>query len=356
MSDLRSVGVDRRRFLALGGAVGAGALLVSCTSNEPDQPEGAANGQVGTGNNDNAAPGQAITIGFSAPQADHGWIAAISKNAEAQAKKYSDVTYKPVEATNEVTQQISSVETLIADKVSALVILPFDGKALTGVAQKAMTAGIPVVNLDREFDTPQAYRTLIKGDNYGMGVAAATYIGDQLKAKNVSNPVIVEIAGIDNLQLTQDRSRGFKETLAKYGYTIKARQAAEFTVESGQSVTANVLQAEPKIDAMWNHDDDQGVGVMAAINQANRDEFFMVGGAGSANAMREIQKDQSVLKATVTYSPSMASSAISLARLIAQNKGMSDLVEKQVPAQITLASETITKENVDQYLSLGFES
>jgi ribose transport system substrate-binding protein len=356
MSDLRSAGVDRRRFLALGGAVGAGALLVSCTSNEPDQPEGAANGQVGTGNNDNAAPGQAITIGFSAPQADHGWIAAISKNAEAQAKKYSDVTYKPVEATNEVTQQISSVETLIADKVSALVILPFDGKALTGVAQKAMTAGIPVVNLDREFDTPQAYRTLIKGDNYGMGVAAATYIGDQLKAKNVSNPVIVEIAGIDNLQLTQDRSRGFKETLAKYGYTIKARQAAEFTVESGQSVTANVLQAEPKIDAMWNHDDDQGVGVMAAINQANRDEFFMVGGAGSANAMREIQKDQSVLKATVTYSPSMASSAISLARLIAQNKGMSDLVEKQVPAQITLASETITKENVDQYLSLGFES
>ncbi len=356
MSDLRSAGVDRRRFLALGGAVGAGALLVSCTSNEPDEPEDAATGQVGTGNNDNAAPGQAITIGFSAPQADHGWIAAISKNAEAQAKKYSDVTYKPVEATNEVTQQISSVETLIADKVSALVILPYDGKALTGVAQKAMTAGIPVVNLDREFDTPQAYRTLIKGDNYGMGVAAATYIGDQLKAKNVSNPVIVEIAGIDSLQLTQDRSRGFKETLAKYGYTIKARQAAEFTVESGQSVTANVLQAEPKIDAMWNHDDDQGVGVMAAINQANRDEFFMVGGAGSANAMREIQKDQSVLKATVTYSPSMASSAISLARLIAQNKGMSDLVEKQVPAQITLASETITKENVDQYLSLGFES
>ena len=43
-----------------------------------------------------------------------------------------------------------------------------------------------------------------------MGVAAATYIGEQLKAKNVSNPVIVEIAGIDNLQLTQDRSRGLQ--------------------------------------------------------------------------------------------------------------------------------------------------
>ena len=355
MSDLPTTGLGRRRFLALGGAVGAGTLLAACTSNDPDTPA-TDNQQVGAGNGQNAAAGKAVTIGFSGPQGDHGWIAAISKNAEAQAKRFPDVTFKPVEATNEVTRQISSVETLIADKVSALVILPFDGKALTAVARKAMDAGIPVVNLDREFDTPQAYRTLIKGDNYGMGVAAATYIGDQMKAKGVTNPVIAEIAGIDNLQLTQDRSRGFKETLAKYGFSVKARQAAQFTVESGQSVTSNVLQAEPKIDAMWNHDDDQGVGVLAAINQANRSEFIMVGGAGSLNAMRLIKEDKGVLKATVTYSPSMASSAISLARLIAQGKGLGDLVEKQVPKSITLASETITKDNVDQYLSLGFES
>jgi ribose transport system substrate-binding protein len=356
MTDLRSAGPDRRRFLAVTGLVGAGALLTACTSNEPPAADTNSGQQAGPGNNANAAPGQTVTIGFSAPQADHGWIAAISKNAEAQAKRYTDVKFQPVEATNEVTRQISSVETLIANKVNALVILPFDGKALTAVARKAMDAGIPVVNLDREFDTPQAYRTLIKGDNYGMGVAAATYIGQRLKSANKSKPVIVEIAGIDNLQLTQDRSRGFKETLAKFGYSVTARQAAQFTVESGQSVAANLLQAQPKIDAIWNHDDDQGVGVLAAINQANRSEFFMVGGAGSANAMRLIKEDKGVLKCTVTYSPSMASSAISLARLVAQGKGMSDLVEKQVPASITLASETITKDNVDQYMSLGFES
>jgi ribose transport system substrate-binding protein len=181
-------------------------------------------------------------------------------------------------------------------------------------------------------------------------------VAEQLKAKGVSNPVIVEIAGIDSLQLTQDRSRGFKETLAKSGFSVTARQAAQFTVESGQSVAANLLQAQPKIDAMWNHDDDQGIGVLAAITQAKRSEFFMVGGAGSANAMREIKKGTGVLKATVTYSPTMASSAVALARLIAQEKGLSDLVEKQVPKSITLASETITKDNVDKYLTLGFES
>ena len=58
----------------------------------------------------------------------------------------------------------------------------------------------------------------------------------------------------------------------------------------------------------------------------------------------------------MTVALSTVSSAIALARLVAQNKGMGDLVEKEVPTSITLASATITKENVDTYLPLGFES
>jgi ribose transport system substrate-binding protein len=211
-----------------------------------------------------------------------------------------------------------------------------------------------VVNLDRAFPDALAYRLLIKGDNYGMGVAAGNYIAAQMKAKGVSNPIIGEIAGIDSLELTQERSKGFAEALASAGLKVANRRAAEFTADSGQREAAGLLQALPKMDALWNHDDDQGIGVLAAINQASRTEFIMVGGAGSKAAIEAISADNSVLKATVTYSPSMASSAISLARLIGQNKGMSDLVELQVPKEITLASETITKENASRYAKLGF--
>ena len=41
---------------------------------------------------------------------------------------------------------------------------------------------------------------------------------------------------------------------------------------------------------------------------------------------------------------------------MAQNRGLTDLVEKEVPSSITLASATITKDNVDDYMALGFES
>ena len=343
--------LGRRGFLLGGAAVGAGALLAGCTSNTPANSE--SNAPVANAGN-NAQPGKPVTIGFSAPAADHGWIAAITNNAKAQAKAFEDVNLNAVEGSNDVNTQVTQMQQLVSDGVDAIVILPFDGKQLTQAGLDAMAAGIPVINLDRIFDSPLAYRTWIGGDNYGMGVAAGNYIAQRLEG--TSNPVIAEIAGIDSLPLTQQRSQGFKDALAKAGLKVNNRVAAEFTVESGEEVTSQLLQAAPQIDAIWNHDDDQGLGVLSAIENADRDEFFLVGGAGSLDMMEKIQADDSVVKCTVTYSPSMSSSAIMLARLVAQDKGMSDLVEREIPASITLASATITKDNVDDYMDLGFPS
>ncbi|MFC7532177.1 substrate-binding domain-containing protein [Actinoplanes sp. GCM10030250] len=342
--------LSRRRILFGGAAVGTGVLLTACTSNDTTS-----NAQVNTNaSNDNSAAGAKVVIGFSAPAADHGWIAAITNNAKAQAAQFSDVELKITEAGADAAAQRAAISTMIAQKPSIIVMLPHDGKELNAAAEEAMRAGIPVVNLDRAFPSQDAYRLQLKGDNYGMGLAAGTYIGEQLKAKGTANPIIGEIAGIDSLELTQERSKGFVDALQVHGFKVANRRAADFTVNGGQAAAADLLQALPRMDALWNHDDDQGVGVLAAIDQANRSEFFMVGGAGSKAAIDAIAKDDSVLKATVTYSPSMASSAVSLARLIVQGKGMSDLVELQVPKEIMLASETITKENAAQYSKLGF--
>jgi len=343
----------RRRFLLGASALGAGALVVGCTSNEPAD---ANTNQVAQGGSDNAEPGKEVTIGFSAPAADHGWIAAITKNAQAQAEAFEDVTLEATEGTNDVNQQIAHVESLVASGVDVLVILPHDGTALTATALEVMDAGIPVINLDRIFSTPLAYRCWVGGDNYRMGVNAGNYIAEQMKAKNVANPIIGEVAGMDNLPLTQERSKGFKAALERAGLKLGPRVAAEFTVETGERQTANLLQGTPKLDALWNHDDDQGIGVMAAIENAGRDEFIMVGGAGSKNMMDLIKADSSVIKATVLYNPSMASTSISLARLLGQNKGVADFAEHEIPAFLTAYSAVVTKDNVDDYADVGFDS
>ena len=375
-------GLGRRTFLAGGLAAATTAILAACTSNTPSAettttPAGTT-GATSTGaTSGGATPSSAVTsavesspltsassnpegkmvkIGFSAPAADHGWIAAITDNVKKVADSMSDIKVSIASGTNDVNQQISQVETFINDKVDAIVLLPFDGAQMTDTAQKASDAGILVVNVDRIFSSPLAYRTYIGGDNYGMGVSAGRYIGQTLKDKGVASPKIAEIQGIASLPLTVDRSKGFADALATYGFKVSNQVSAEFTADSGESVTSNLLQAAPQLDAIWNHDDDQGVGVLAAIQNAGRNEFFMVGGAGSANVMRDIKADNTVLKATVIYPPTQAASGILLARLLVLNKGMADLKEQEVPKSITLYSAVVTKENVDTYLPSAFES
>ncbi|MFI5610589.1 substrate-binding domain-containing protein [Amycolatopsis sp. NPDC051903] len=338
--------IRRRAFLTGATLAGVGALA-ACTSNE-EPPAAAQNAPAGAQD----APGKKVTVGFAGPQADHGWLNAITVNARAEAQRHPDVDLVVAEGSNDAATQSAQIDALINRKVDVLVVLPADGKQLTPAGRKAMDAGIPVINLDRIFDSPQAYRTWVGGDNYRMGVNAGNYIGQRLGGQGT----VLELAGIDTLELTRQRTQGFDDALANYpGIRKIGRAAAEFTVPTGQARMAELLQAHPQFNAVWNHDDDQGVGALQAVRQAGRTDFLMVGGAGSKAAMEQIKADDSVLKATVLYPPTMAASAVRLARLLGQSKGLTDLAEQEIPASVTTFSAVVTKENVDKYLPVSFE-
>ncbi len=202
----------RTRLVLTGAAVVAAiGLLAGCTGSGADENVV----DQGTNSTENAAAGDKVVIGFSGPAADHGWLGAINSGAQAAADSFSDVDLKVAEGTNDPIAQIAAVETFVNDGVDAIVLLPTDGAALTEAAIAAMNAGIPVINVDREFSSPFAARATILGDNYGMGVSAGTYICGKLGDK--PDAIVAEIAGIDSLPLTQDRSKGFKDALSDCG-------------------------------------------------------------------------------------------------------------------------------------------
>ena len=154
---------------------------------------------------------------------------------------------------------------------------------------------------------------------------------------------------MDSLELTQERSKGFNDALAAAGFTVANRRAAEFTADTGQQEAAAAAAGAAE-DGRALEPRRRPGHRRARGDQAGQPQRVLHGRRRrlARPRSRTIQADNTVLKATVTYSPSMASSAISLARLIGQGKGMADLVELQVPKEIILASETITKENASK--------
>jgi ribose transport system substrate-binding protein len=302
-------------------------------------------GEVDTG-------GATVRIAASVPPTDHGWLGQVAAKAQEAADQFDDVEFELVEAPD-ADGQAQQIETLINDEPDALVVLPYDGEQLTPVAEKAMEAGIPVVNVDRLFSTPEAARATILGDNYDIGVQAGEFIAEQLDCQGN----VVEIQGIAGISVTEDRTKGFADTIKELcgdGLKIIAQQPADFNPDMGLEVMEAILQAEDQIDAVYTHDDDMAEGVVAAIQNAGReDEMILTGAGGSCNAF-DLIEEGGLYAATYLYSPTMAGSAVNMARLIAQGEGFADLVEPEVPSEIIVPPTEVTQDNVDDLRDLCF--
>ncbi|HWC08608.1 MAG TPA: substrate-binding domain-containing protein [Solirubrobacterales bacterium] len=341
-------------------AIGVAGLLVfgvsACggdteTVTVTESPGGSAEG--GGGDEAGGGSGKTVSIVASVPPTDHGWLGASSKNAQAEADKYDDIDFKLLEAAD-ADSQAQQIEQVISEKPDVLVVLPQDGEALTPVAQKAEAAGIPVVNIDRLFTQPDAATATILGDNYQIGVLAAEYIGDELKCKGK----VVEIQGLAGISVTDERTKGFEDTIKKAcpdgGVEVVAQQPADFNPDKGLTVMENILQSENEIDAVYTHDDDMAQGVVRAISNAGRDdEMFLTGVGGSQAAMDQI-KEGGLYRATFLYNPNMAATAVNMARLIALGEGFSELVPPEVPRQLIVPAAVVTKDNVAEYEKYAF--
>lgn len=352
----------RRRLVRASALIAASAAVsAACTSNSPttsttsssSSSSSAAGGSTSTSSTAGGGSGAKVKILFSGPVADHGFLAAINRFAKEEAAKHDDIEFRALEAAADAPAQIAAVQTAIAEKPDALIIFPQDGDQLTAVAKQAMAAGIPVINLDRKFNDASAYRLFLAGDNYKVGYNAGTYIGQKLKGQ--SNAVIGEITGIPTLALTRERSQGFADALKIYGLKVSNQVNAQFTVQSGQQAMANLLAAAPKIDAVFNHDDDQNIGSEAAASQANRKEFFVVGNALSNTMIKHIKAGDARIEADVTFTPAISATAVSMARLIAKGETMPELAGLPMPSNMLIDSELVTKENVANFEKFGWD-
>jgi ribose transport system substrate-binding protein len=308
----------------------------------------------GTSDTTDESTGETVTIIASVPPTDHGWLGAISKNAQAAADQHDDVEFTLLEAAD-ADSQAQQIEQAISQNPDVLVVLPQDGAALTPVARRAEQAGIPVVNIDRLFTTPDAATATILGDNYQIGVLAAEYIAEELNCEGN----VVEIQGLAGISVTTDRTKGFTDTLRTKcpngGITIVASQPGDFNPDKGLTVMENILQAQQQIDAVYTHDDDMAQGVVQAIRNAGRDdEMFLTGVGGSQAAMAQI-KEGGLYRATFLYNPNMAATAVNMARLIALGEGFSELVPPEVPRQLIVPAAVVTQENVEDYEAYAFD-
>lgn len=276
-------------------------------------------------------------IGILAPAVTHGWVGGVAYHAEQRCKELAgEVEYKLYTSTNaeEMTAQLDDLKTWGAQ---AIVAFP-QWEGMEVPIQAAINEGIYVVNFDIDIAAEGVYK--VTGDNEGMGVEGAKYIVDKIGTEGIVVALTVPTAGSVN----ELRMKGFTETMKEIAPNVQIIEyASAFTREDGLKDMADILIANPKIDAVFSLDDETSIGALQAIADAGRTDIKAITGGGGCQEYFQIIADSKDINAcSALYSPLMVKDAVDAA--LALLKGETVDAVKVIPTTI------VDRTNVDQYL------
>ena len=276
-------------------------------------------------------------IGILAPAVTHGWVGGVAYHAEQRCKELAgEVEYKLYTSTNaeEMTAQLDDLKTWGAQ---AIVAFP-QWEGMEVPIQAAINEGIYVVNFDIDIAAEGVYK--VTGDNEGMGVEGAKYIVDKIGTEGIVVALTVPTAGSVN----ELRMKGFTETMKEIAPNVQIIEyASAFTREDGLKDMADILIANPKIDAGFSLDDETAIGALQAIADAGRTDIKAITGGGGCQEYFQIIADSKDINAcSALYSPLMVKDAVDAA--LALLKGETVDAVKVIPTTI------VDRTNVDQDL------
>ena len=276
-------------------------------------------------------------IGILAPAVTHGWVGGVAYHAEQRCKELAgEVEYKLYTSTNaeEMTAQLDDLKTWGAQ---AIVAFP-QWEGMEVPIQAAINEGIYVVNFDIDIAAEGVYK--VTGDNEGMGGEGAKDIVDKIGTEGIVVALTVPTAGSVN----ELRMKGFTETMKEIAPNVQIIEyASAFTREDGLKDMADILIANPKIDAVFSLDDETSIGALQAIADAGRTDIKAITGGGGCQEYFQIIADSKDINAcSALYSPLMVKDAVDAA--LALLKGETVDAVKVIPTTI------VDRTNVDQYL------
>lgn len=287
------------------------ALMAGCSSNSGNTSKTATNTK---------------TIGLVLSTQNNPFFVSLKNGVEKEAKKLG-YSVTVLDSQNDSSKELSNVEDLIQQKVSVLLLNPVDSDAAVNEVKEANNNNIPVITLDRDVNGGNIVSN-IASDNVKGGQMAADFLAKKLNNKGN----IVELVGTPGASSTIERGKGFDGEISKYpNIKIISKQTANFDRSQGLSVMENILQAQPKIDAVFAQNDEMALGAIKAIKGANRQGILVVGFDGTADGLNAIKNGQ--MTATIAQQPELIGT---LGVDTADKYLKGEKVARKIPAEIKL--------------------
>lgn len=244
----------------------------------------------------------AVVVGFSQLGADNPWRTAESESMREEAKKRG-YELKFSDAQGKQENQIAALRAFVTQGVAAIFLAPLTKTGWGPVLEEVRAAKIPVILVDRGVEVADEglYATLICSDFVAEGRMAGEYLVKKLGGKGK----VVELMGTTGADPAIERAKGFRAAIAGHaGIEVVASQDGDFKRQKGREIVDALLKSQPRIDAVYAHNDDMALGAILAIDAAGKkpgQDVTVVSIDGMRFAFEEMQKGR--LNASVECSP-----------------------------------------------------
>jgi ribose transport system substrate-binding protein len=209
------------------------------------------------------------------------------RNAVVTAGEKLGWTVIATNADGDDAKLVADVENFVAQGVNGIIISGAWFNDIPAALNAAEAAGIPVVLVDRMFDS-QNFTAWAGPDNEFMGEQIGKYIVSQLP--NGGTAVIIRGGPPENT-IGINRTKGVTTALTAAG-NFKIEVSPDFggwSTDGGKTAMENMLARFPKIDVVFSENDSMSFGAQSAAADAGRSgEMFFTGIDGANPAILEI--------------------------------------------------------------------
>jgi inositol transport system substrate-binding protein len=285
-----------------------------------------------------SAADKKFLVGYS-NIADTDVFMMTTKSAFSDAVKADpgvEVTY--TDSNSDVSRQLDQIDTFIAQKVNAIVVVPVDYQGIVPGVERANKAGIPVIAL--VIQSAGGKYTFVGSQNIEAGRLQAEYMATQLP----KNAQILYLQGTPGLYHSKQRLDGFVQTLSAKRPDVKvlASLPADFDRAMGMKVTEDWIERYPKFDAIVAANDQMALGALEALKTAGRLKGVMISGVdGTPDALRAIKAGE-MSQTIFQDAKGEAGAAYQVAETIKSGK--------TPPPQVFVPFKSVTKDNLGTYL------
>ncbi len=194
------------------------------------------------------------------------WLSVQAGAAAAGQDLGVEVLWNGPATETEYSRQIQIVDSMIARRVDGIALAAAERKALVGVVDRAMKAGIPVTIFDSGLDSDN-YTTFVATDNYEAGRLAARTLARLVGGKG-KVAVVMHAPGSFS---TMERERGFDEAMAQEfpGIRVVARQFGLSDRAKAVAASENILTAHPDLDGLFASTEPSSTGAALALRARN---------------------------------------------------------------------------------------